>query len=165
MAAHKGQINYGVRFDVDKQSLQQVKTELQAIQKMTLQEFSIKNADMGLKEAQNKLIDIKREATALQGVLDRAFNANLGSLNLTKFDNELKKSNIDLQSVYKNFKLAGATGTQEFQKLSSAVLTSNLQLRQTHNILDNIAQTMFNTVKWGIASSAFNNMTSSIQRA
>ena len=165
MAAHKGQINYGVRFDVDKQSLQQVKTELQAIQKMTLQEFSIKNADMGLKEAQNKLIDIKREATALQGVLDRAFNADLGSLNLTKFDNELKKSNIDLQSVYKNFKLAGATGTQEFQKLSSAVLTSNLQLRQTHNILDNIAQTMFNTAKWGIASSAFNNMTSSIQRA
>lgn len=165
MAAHKGQINMGMRFDVDKSSLQQVKAELQSIQKMTVQEFSLKNANMGFKEAQSKLIEIKREANAVQAALDRAFNTNLGSMNVTKFDMELKKADIDLKAVYNDFRMMGATGIQAFQQLSSSVLTSNLQLKQTHKILDNISQTMFNTAKWGLASSVFNNMTSSIQKA
>ena len=165
MAAHKGQINYDVRFNVDSTNLKAIKAELSDIQKMTVQDFSKQNIGMNFHEAQSQLINIKRDAADIQLALDKAFNTSLGSLNIEKFEAELKKANIDLAQVYTNFRSMGSVGIQAFQQLSASVLTSNLRLRETHKILDNISQTMFNTAKWGLASSVFNNMTSSIQQA
>ena len=49
--------------------------------------------------------------------------------------------------------------------MASQVLNTNLQLKQTNKLLDDMATSMANTVKWGITSSIFNNMTRSVQDA
>jgi hypothetical protein len=49
--------------------------------------------------------------------------------------------------------------------MASSVLTTNLQLKETHSILNDMGTTMMNTVKWGIASSVMNTFTGSVQQA
>ena len=54
---------------------------------------------------------------------------------------------------------------QYFNQLQSNVLNTNLQLKNTNKLLDAMATSMANTVKWGITSSIFNKITGSIQSA
>jgi len=56
-------------------------------------------------------------------------------------------------------------GENAFRSLTSQVLTTNVQLKETHSLLDNIATTLSNTIKWNLASSAVNTMSQSIQQA
>jgi len=49
--------------------------------------------------------------------------------------------------------------------MATEILTTNLQLKQTHSLIDSMGKTMVNTVKWGIASSIMNSFTQSVQGA
>lgn len=161
MATHKGQINMDMRFNVDKSNLQLVKNELQDIQKLTTLELSSKSLNV----TKEQLAQVKYAADAVQTAMEKAFNVNLGTLNITKFQNELTKAGFSLDEVYSRLSSVGAGGMKAFQNISSSILTSNLQLKQTSKILDNIAQTMVNTAKWGAASGIFNNLANSVQKA
>lgn len=70
-----------------------------------------------------------------------------------------------LQLIMDSFKLAGETGTRAFSNMSSSIMQTNMQLRQSHKILDEIALTFKNTVKWTATSSIVNRMADSIQAA
>lgn len=161
MATHKGQINMDMRFNVDKSNLQLVKNELQDIQKLTTLELSSKSLNV----TKEQLAQVKYAADAVQTAMEKAFNVNLGTLNITKFQNELTKAGFSLDEIYSRLSSVGAGGMKAFQNISSSILTSNLQLKQTSKILDNIAQTMVNTAKWGAASGIFNNLANSVQKA
>jgi len=54
---------------------------------------------------------------------------------------------------------------QYFNQLQSNVLNTNLQLKNTNKLLDDMATSMANTVKWGVTSAIFNNITNQIQKA
>lgn len=156
-------IKFGVDFDVNKAALNEARNALQEIQKMTRQNVLESNTDMGLREASTQLKKAKEDAEQLQIAITKAYNPKLGGLNLSTFKEELKK--VNLEEVYKNFSSLGPVGTKAFSQISSSVLQTNLQLKESHKLLDEMAQTMSNTVKWGVASSIFNNMTSSVQKA
>lgn len=49
--------------------------------------------------------------------------------------------------------------------MTTQILTTNMQLKQTHNFLNEMATTMANTIKWGVASSVMNNFSGSVQQA
>ena len=156
-------INIGVGLTFDKNSLNMLKNELQTIQKMSLKEFVAINKDAHLENAQRQLRDLKTSAELVRNALTNAFNVDLGTVNITKLRSELDK--IDVARVYKNFQNAGAAGVSAFNSLSSATLKANLQLKESHTLLNKMAETMGNTVKWGITSSIFNNLTGSVQKA
>ena len=160
--ASGGQIKYGIGFNVDKTSLNQLKTELQQIKNMTVGDLVKLNPSVA-NNAVAELEKIKASARQLEGALERSFNPNLGTLNVTKFNQELKKININ--KIYKDLSQAGATGQKAFRDITTQVLTTNMHLKQTHSLLDKMAETMGNTLKWGIASSALNNFTGSVQKA
>ena len=166
MAGHKyGEVNYKIGFDIDTQSLNNLKKELQAIQNMTTTQYqkSNPNAASDATAAMHELVAIKKEAETVEAALKKAFNVNLGTINLTKFNQELK--GLNLGNLYRDFSKLGVQGQQAFRGITTELLTTNTQMRQTHQLLDSMATSFKNTVKWGISSSVWNTMTSSIQQA
>lgn len=77
----------------------------------------------------------------------------------------MRQSGTSIEQVYQAFKAAGTTGEAAFRSLSSQVLSTNIQLKETHSLLDKMATTMANTVKWNAASAAVNGMTRSVEQA
>ena len=158
-----GNITYGVKFDVDKQQLAQLKSELAKIQNLTESTILQNNPGTSLADAKKQLYDIKKEAGQVQAAITSAFNPKLGSLNISKLQSELK--NLNIGKIYADFQKAGVAGIQAFNQIPSAIMRTNLQLRESHSLLDKIGSTMTNSIKWGITSRVVNSLADSIQGA
>ena len=147
-------IDFGVHFNTDKSSLAEVQKAFQKLQ-------DIKPANF--KGSKEELVQIKLQALKVENALTKAFNVKLGSLNVEKFKNELKGLNID--KIYTDLSRLGSQGQVAFSKMATSMMTTNLQLRETHSLINSMGTTMMNTVKWGIASSVMNNFTQSVSQA
>lgn len=166
MAQNGGQIKLGVGFDVDTSGLNKLKQSLSEIKKLTRAEVLEINPELGdMKKAEAKLREIREDAVLVEKALEKAFNKDLGTLNIAKFNRTLKDSGKGLNDVYRSFASAGAAGQSAFRNITTQVLTTNMQLKQSHTLINKMAETMANTVKWGVASSVMNSFTGSIQKA
>ena len=163
MASNNNEIKFRVGFETETTSLQKLKTSLSEIQKMTASEYMSLHKGMDLATAQSELLEVKKSVNQVQLALKNSFNADLGTTNVAKFNEQLKSMNIS--KIAADFQNAGAAGQVAFRNVASQVLTTNLQLKETHKFLDNIATTMGNTIKWGVASSIMNGFTGSVQKA
>ena len=56
-------------------------------------------------------------------------------------------------------------GDRAFNRAARAVLNTNVNLKQSNKLLNDLATSMSNTVKWGITSGAFNTLTNSVKQA
>lgn len=149
-------INLDVGFNVDKSSLQEIKSSLQQLQKLNLGNFA---------GPQKELLKVQDQARKVEKALTEAFNPKLNTINLEKFNAYLAKEKLTIQDIASSFSKAGAAGQTAFNRLATSVLTTNLQLKETHSLIQNFGTTMLNTIKWGFASSIINNFTGSIQQA
>ena len=152
-------IIYDIDFNTNNSELKNIKTELQKIQNMSLKDFKVIQADATLKE----LNEIKASAKSLGDALEDSFNPKLGTINIDKFNQNLKK--LDLKTIENNFQRLGTTGTTAFRNMAAEVLTANGNIKQTSKLLDSMGKTLTNTIKWSIASSALNTFTGSIRNA
>lgn len=161
--AATNRIDFTVGFNTDQSGLSSIKKALEEIQKMTSGDLMSLNKGMDLSEANSRLSQIKESASQVQKALEKAFNADLGTLNVSKFNNELK--NLDINKIYNDFNSAGSAGQTAFKNMTTQILTTNMQLKQTHSFLENMATTLSNTIKWNIASGAMNALTNNVQQA
>ena len=158
------QIKYQVGFDVHKEGLNQLKSSLQQLQKMKISDLmKINKTDYD--SASTLLGDIKNEAVKVEDALKKAFNVKLNTVNIESFNKQLTSTGSSIEKVYSTFSKAGAVGQGAFRNLTSQVLKTNIQLKESHTLLDNMATTLANTVKWNIASGAVNQLSQSIQQA
>ena len=158
------EIRYKVGFDIDKTGLNQLKSSLQDLQKMSLSEIMrVNNTD--LSSARMIFKDISSSARTVEKALDEAFNTKLNTVNIETFNEKLKASGININQVYQNFSKAGAAGEAAFRRLTTSLTTTNLQLKETHKVLDKMATTLVNTVKWNAASTAVNGISRAAQQA
>ena len=149
-------INYTIGYTVDKTGLQQLQSLFQTIAFQAQEPANKMNA--GLQQA-------GKTATQLDAILDKCFNQDLGTLNVTRFNQELKKSNLTTAQIKADLAGAGATGAMAFNNLGSSILKTNIQLKQTSKLLDSMAVSMSNTVRWGVTSSIFNTITGAISKS
>lgn len=162
--AKAGTMEYGIKFNVDTQSIQQLKAQLKEIQNMTTSSFiGSTNYQGTYKEAVHELMSLKKTANEVGVALDKSFNPAVGITNLTKFSKGIKDIGID--KVAKDLNKLGPTGAAAFSTLNTALTTTNAYFKQTHTLLNSIATSFKNTIKWGLSSSVFNNLTGSIQKA
>lgn len=158
------QIRFNVDFDVRRQNLDNLKKSLEEIQKMTTSQFSQQiNKNLAPKEVMLQMREIKAAATQVQNALKNAFNTDLGVTNIARLGQELR--NLNINNIYNQFSKLGAVGNTAFRNLTTELVTSNVQLKETNNLLDSMAKTMGNTIKWSIASGAMNRLTGSVQEA
>ena len=159
--AKGGTIEYGVKFNVDKTSLNEINSYLNKIQKMSASDIQGGTQDQRIKQIQ----EIKKAASEVQTALQKAFNVNLNSTNLTTFNKELNKSGLTIKNIYTQFSSLKTGGSQAFRSLATELMTTNLQLKEADTLLDKMATTMGNTIKWGISSAIFNKVTGAISEA
>lgn len=152
------QIKIGVGFQVDKTGLNELQNSLKQIQISASQSTGTNKMTQSLKEAAST-------AKIVDEALEKAFNVNLGTTNLSKFNQELKKNNLTIDQVRTKFSQAGQAGEKAWNLLGSQILKTNIQLKESNKLLDEMATSMANTVKWGITSSIFNTITQSISKA
>ena len=162
------QIRYEIKFDLNNRGLQEAKSFLTEIQRMTLNEFKIKvNADAkaSTEQLRTQLNSIKEEARRVETALSESFNPKLNSINVDSFLNKLKASGTDINQVAASFAKLGASGNNAFNSLTRSLLTTKREVKETHKVLDSLAETFGNTIKWTIASGAINAVTGAIRNA
>ena len=96
--AGNNRIRFDVDFNVKQEQLKSLKTELQTITNM------LGSAKAGSTKIPltNELEKAGETAQRLSSILDRSFNKDLGTVNITKFNSLLGQSNLSLK-YYEQF--------------------------------------------------------------
>ena len=149
-------IDFQMNFTANKTSLNEILTMLKQIQNEA-SKINVSN------ELNNNLREAANTAKQLENILNSSFNSKIGQLDLSKLNNNIKDTYGGVEQLQKKLKSLGQENI--FNKLSSDILNTNIQLKQSSKLLDEVATTMANTVKWGVASSIFNQISNSIQEA
>ena len=155
------QITYGIGFSVDRAGLDQLKKELQQLSNLSV----FNQEKMGLKLPNKELTEIRESAKQVEAALTQAFNVNLGTINIAKFNQALAASGTSISQVSAKLNSAGITGQTAISKMSLSLMTTNLQLKQSNTLLNQMGTTLANTIKWGISSSVMNSFVGSVQQA
>ena len=163
--ANGGSIKYNIGFNVDKSGLNQLKASLQEIKNMTAKDFMNITGGNDLGKAKKELDEIHRTLGKVDAAFESAFNSDLGTLNIAKFNQNLSSSGLTIQKIQADLARTGTAGQNAFRNMTSQILTTNMKLKESHTLIDNMATTMANTIKWGAASSVMNSFTGTVQRA
>ena len=162
MAKKQGDIRFGVQFQVDKSGLNELKTSLQQLQNLTIKDLvNTSNTE----KANEQLNKIKDTASKVAKALEESYNVKLDTTNLTKFQKTLQQSGLSLSQIKSEFMEAGIQGQIAFRNLATELATTNKYIKQSSQWLDKMADTLSNTVRWTVASSALNAVTGSVQKA
>lgn len=163
--ANGGSIKYNIGFNVDKSGLNQLKSSLQEIKMMTAQDFMKITGGNDLSKAQKELKEIHQTLGKVDAAFESAFNSDLGTLNIAKFNQTLNNSGLTIQKIHADLARTGTAGQNAFRNMTSQILTTNMKLKESHTLIDSMATTMANTIKWGAASSVMNSFTGTVRRA
>lgn len=161
MPSHKGEIgklNYSIGFQVDQQSAAELKSILTQLSKVGVEESNKGKLSAEIKEAISA-------AQKLKEILGSSWNGKIGQFNLDKVNTQINQAYGSVSNLRKIMNAGGAEGAAAFNKMSSAILNTNNQIKQSSQLLDKMALTFANTVRFSIASSVFQNITGSIQKA
>ena len=154
--ANQKRINVTVGFMTDKASLDSLENSLLNI---------ARSANEPAKTMNQSYQQAAQTAQHLLDILNKSYSKDIGAVNVSKFAQELKKANLSAETIRDSLKGAGRDGATAFNQLGSQILGTNLKLKETNKLLDSMATSMANTIKWGITSSIFNTVTNSIQKA
>ena len=159
MATKAGDITLGVGFQVDKTGLQQIQESIKQLQSGLKITDIMKINNSSLQEATQQLTKIQSTAQDVQNAMAKAFNPKIGSLNLSKFQSELKTAGHSIESIYKDFNMAGAAGQSAFREVATQALTANVQLKESNKLLVNMGKTLANSFKYTISYGFLNSLT------
>ena len=164
--ANGGNIEFGIGFNVDKSALIDLQSQLKGILSMDALDLKLgSDSTKPIEEIKKGLQEAQSAATTLDRALENAFNNDLGTLNVTKFQQSLTNAGTSLSSLYRQLQGAGDAGVSAFRNITTQVLTANTYLKQSDKIIAKMAETLGNTIKWNISSSAVNNLSGAIQQA
>ena len=161
--AQQGRINFGVGFQIDKTGLNDFKRSIAEIQGLTAKDIKIPG--LNAEQATEQLQKVQQEALKLEQALQKSYNIKLGTYDAEKFNKILKEQGTNLQQVKQSLQSTGAIGQQTWNNFSRTFTSINKELTVTKGLLDKIGDTLFNTIKWSIASNAVNTFTGSIEKA
>ena len=141
-------------------------------------------ASAGIKDLQNQLDKLSRITTSTNGFgltasikeavaaaaqlkvqLDGAMNANTGQLDLSKFNESLKKSGMTLSNYETQLSKLGPEGTKAFATLAQSIATAEIPLKRSNAMLNEFFTTLKNTARWQISSSILHGFMGTLSSA
>ena len=169
--ANQGRIKIGLDFNVNTASLDNVKKTLKSLRNMT--EAEIKAAgghispmsNMAMKSSKNDLGAMRKELDALDKAFEAAFNPKLGTYELNKFNESLAASGTSAQRVFEAVSSYGAAGESALLDMTTNMLAVDRAAKQVNTTFKKLGDTMMNTLRWTITSTAINTVTGAIQQA
>ena len=151
-------IVFDIGFNVNKNNLTQLTNALKNIQSIAKNSSIGNGITDGFKEA-------AVEASKLESILKSAWNSDLQSLNLSKVNEGIRGTYGSVDQLRTRLSKAGAEGQAAFSAFSKTVLQTQTPLRTANQLLNNMAATLKNTIKWNLSSAVVNEFTKSIQSA
>ena len=158
--ANTGQakLNIEIGYTVNRQGLDQIVSDLRKVQTQASEASLGDGLTKDLRQASDA-------AKQLEQILNESWNPKMDQLDLSKLNEGIKSTFGSVTQLRQSLEQSGEVGAAAYQKVASSVLNTNLNLKQSHKLLDQMAETMGNTIKWGIASSIMNRMSGTIQEA
>lgn len=157
-----GSVNFNMQFNAD---TAQAKKQIQDLQQSLTELTNIGTKGDSSTFLTKSMADAQVKANQLKVSLQEAFNVNTGKLDLTKFSESLKKSGITLEEYRKSLSTLGPEGQKAFVSLANAISTSEVPLKRTSKLMQDLGTTMKNTVKWQLSSSAMHGFMSAVSQA
>lgn len=152
------QIKFDVGFNFNKSDLNTLTTALKNIQNEVNKANLTGNLTDGLKQA-------GVAASQLESILNQAWNSKLGQLDLSKVNNNIKATYGSVANLKTMLEGSGAAGAAAYNRFASSVLNTNVQLKQSNKLINDMATTLGNTFRYGISSSIINRLAGSIETA
>lgn len=163
--AYGGKITYDIGFNIDKNGLAGLKTQLDKLRESIPSSQQLMKMDSSLdsSKAMKQMHDIRKSIDEVEKAFRGAFNADTGLMNLQKLNNSLNTINVN--RLAKNFSYMGKEGKQAFYEVTKSALTTEMQFKKTNGLLDRMGKTFANTIKWQVSSSIIHKFTGAIQEA
>lgn len=159
ISKYSNTVEYNLKTTLDASGISKLQAEIRktqdALRVLSAQEL------IGDKSASKAIQEIEK----LQRALTTSFNSRIGMLDMNKFTAELTKSKTNLAGLQQEFSKAGTTGQTAFNQVIGRLGKLDTGVKSTSKAVDKIFNTIGNTVRWGVVSSAFNQMTNSIYQS
>ena len=97
--------------------------------------------------------------------LKNATNVNTGKLNLVEFNKSIEASGHSMSQLITTLAQGGNVGQQAFRQLTAAIANTQVPIKQTNTLLNNMMTTLKNTVKWELSSAAVHSLESALSGA
>ena len=158
--AQNNKINFQIDFKKgDISAIQSLKKDILEIQRMAA------DVDFTSGKSTDEIQNMVSAARTLETALDQAFDVNLNTVNVNKFNQILKQSGYNAETLQAGLAEAGVTGQNAFLKMTSQLMEFNTATKLTNKFLDSIAVSLFNTIKWSALSSIVNNVSGAVQKS
>ena len=151
MAGSQNRIEFTVAAKADTASFKALQDQLSNVG-IAVERAAKKNGGMT-----QELKNAKSAAMELQNILNKSWNSNLGTYNMTTFSQGLQASGKSLAQYKQQLSGAGAAGVTAWNQFGSSVMKANVQVKEGNKLLNSMFTSLKNTVTWGISSSIFNN--------
>lgn len=158
ISKYSNTIEYNLRTTLDNSGLSRLQSELAKVQQQITSMQSQNLLSPGT--AQKALTDVEKVSSALK----KSFNSSLGMLDISKVTKNLS-NDVNLKGLQRSFELAGTEGQKAFLDVLGSLGKLDTGVKATSSLVDKMFNTMGNTVRWGIMSSAFNGVTDSMRQA
>ena len=86
-------------------------------------------------------------------------------MDLTRFSQSLKQSNLDLKKIQNSLLELGPSGQKAFMSLAQSIVEADVPLKRTNLLVSELWTTLKNTARWQISSSALHAFMGTIQSA
>ena len=164
MAKQLNSYQVNLQFTADSKSAQNQIRDLQ---------FQLDNLlKSSVNEVQTQKLPITRElteaqiaASKLQTILSQTVNIKTGKMDLTKFSQSLRQSNLNLEKLQNNLMELGPEGQKAFMSLAQSIIEADVPLKRTSALVSEMWTVMKNTARWQISSSALHSFTGAISSA
>lgn len=159
ISKYSNTVEYNLKTTLDASGISKLQAEIRktqdALRVLSAQEL------IGDQSATKAIQEIEK----LQKALSKSFNSRVGMLDMNKFTAELTKSKTNLVGLQQEFAKAGITGQTAFNQVIGRLGKLDTGVKSTSKAVDKIFNTIGNTVRWGLVSSAFNQMTNSVYKS
>ena len=151
--------NFSLGFNVEKEGINKAKQELASL-KSQLQNNPAKfNIEVG------HLQESMQQISVFENALTKAFNPNLNRLDTREFMKELHAAGYSLDGLKRSFSEMGIDANRSMRSIENGLQSTNLSLKQTSKMVESMADTFTNTLKWNVASQAIHGIEGSVSRA
>lgn len=150
-------IDFKLRTIADLKGVNELKRQLQDINRELQGTFPIE-VDYDVESA-------LQSTRALQQALEQAYDPKFNTLSFEKFNKSLNSNHTNLQKVILDLGSMGSQGQAAIGRLAASFGQMGITIKKTNKVLNEMAQTMKNTVTWGISSGIWNQMLNSTQQA
>ena len=156
------QLNVDLSFTAD---TSKAKAQLQDLQRQLSQLTSptaLGQHNLGVTQQIKEAIPLVAQ---LQAQLQSATNVNTGKLDLTKFNESLKQSNMNMNKYYQTLSSLGPAGDKAFVSLANSVMAADVPLKRVNAKLAEMKTVLANTVRWQISSSMLHGFMGAVSSA